>query len=96
MKDKILEQRKIIKVGCYRQKKFKGTEKEDCPHGFIEVNPLCKHCVWFQIMKMSGTGIVVDMEITEEDIPRIKEEYRKMEILSGAKTIDAESVKEDR
>ena len=95
MKDKILEQKKIIRVGCYKYAKYAYTdhpELGDCPYGFVEITPSCKHCIWFSVKKvvLNGKPIITDREITLHEAESLGLEYRK-----EVNVIDAESAQED-
>lgn len=57
MKDLIIEEKKILKLVCYKAIKFKGTPEEICPFGFVEIVETCKNCKWFTISTMTIKGM---------------------------------------
>ena len=51
---KFVEQRKVLRLTCYKSYKEKARIKEVCPFGQDELKETCKHCVWFKIVDESG------------------------------------------
>jgi hypothetical protein len=63
-----VEQKKILRLGCYKEQKFgpqpgdpldvraMKSAKAACDFGFQDITPLCKNCVWFQIIEVSVNG----------------------------------------
>lgn len=90
-REKFVEQKKILRLGCYKEQKF-GPEPNDpidvrarkalqaaCDFGFQEITPLCKNCVWFQIAEVSANGspCVSDRILERSDVAVLSIEYKQ-------------------
>lgn len=99
MKDKYVEQRKVLCLECYKFKKHLKSGQSSlgkCDFGFTEIGPLCKNCVWFTIKKVNygGGALITDREIDPGSIPQLARFYKTQEKINGAVPIKAED-KED-
>lgn len=89
-KSKLLEQRKVIMISCYREEKFAITpdvppemhevfrQKQICRFGFTEMQPVCQECKWFKISKVSDGSkvpMMTDREITADEVENLRVEY---------------------
>lgn len=99
MQPKIIEQRKIMKVSCYKWEKYrlKDAELAKCPWGYIEINPMCQNCIWFTVGKVSAEkrALVFDREIASEDIPQLVTDWKALEAVSKAAPVDPETKREE-
>lgn len=80
MQAKLIEQKRILKLQCYKFVKFGKTdpEKAKCPWGYEEINEMCKNCRWFDIapVRLDGNAIVTDREIIAAEVPALAESYQ--------------------
>lgn len=98
MKEKIIEQKRILKLRCYKWEKFYRVDerKAACPWGYTEINENCKNCRWFDIQKvgLNGAPIVTDREVTASEVPQLAREYAQfpqvIDVQSAEDAIKAE------
>lgn len=82
---KILEQRRILVLSCYKSKKESKPISECCPFTKTEINDGCKNCIWFKATDVTsqvkewmkekeieeGIPVVLDLkEIVHDNIPK--------------------------
>lgn len=50
---KFVEQRKIMRLVCYKSHKEGKPIKSVCPFGNSEIKEMCKNCMWFKVVDES-------------------------------------------
>ncbi len=95
IKEKLIEQRKVLKVSCYKYTKFIHSERPDlaeCDFGFEDINPLCKNCIWFSVKKVphDGKPLVADREVDDEEIEKLIPLYGDMNKVMNSKKASVE------
>lgn len=101
MKDKIIEQKRILKLRCYKWAKFHQSDsiRAACPWGYEEINEMCKNCRWFDIQKVTVNGevVVTDREISHLDVPLLAAEYKAFDkVIDVQAAEDAMKAEEDQ
>ncbi len=90
MREIFVEQRKVLRLACYREQKFavvpgdpldvqlRKRASQACDFGFEEITPLCKNCVWFQILDVvvDGKPIVNDSKIDRSSVSQLAASFR--------------------
>lgn len=108
-REKFIEQKKILRLGCYKEQKFapdprdpidvraRKAKQAECDFGFQEITPLCKNCVWFQIVEVSAMGrpAVTDKAVDRSDIATMVLEYKEQDTANPdfAKAVAMEKAK---
>lgn len=99
MKDKLIEQRKLLKVGCYKWHKFKDKDVEQakCPWGYVEIQPVCQNCIWFSIQKVSADKqvVVFDREIDLVEANRLVIQWEQEARVEKAAPVDPLTMREE-
>lgn len=65
-----IEQRKVLRLACYRAHKYGKKIAEVCPFKFTRIQPDCKNCVWFKILDETKT---IKALLKEEELDATKE-----------------------
>lgn len=90
---KMIEQRKIMRLVCYKSKKESKKIRDCCPFKKIEIEETCKNCVWFQVVDESrrikqwlhekeikpGEPVVIDLKPVEMDSPPQIDHFKRIE-----------------
>ena len=92
IKEKIIEQRKVLKVSCYKYHKYiysDTPELAECDFGFEDINHLCKNCIWFSVKKVphEGKPLVSDREIDGAEIEKLIPLYDSMNRLMNSRKV---------
>lgn len=103
MEAKFIEQKRVLKLQCYKWVKFSkiDLEKAACPWGYTEINEMCKNCRWFDIekVKVNGQPVVTDREIGSVEVPRLATNYQDfgkvIDVEGAEQAIAAEEQKEN-
>lgn len=77
--DIIIEQKKTIRLTCYKAVKFANDPdptKKDCPwepYGYKGIQEACKNCRWFTVTdeKHAGRPMIIDTEIGKVPIQTV-------------------------
>lgn len=90
---KIIEQRKILRLVCYKSAKESKPIKDVCPFEFIELKETCKNCIWFHVSDESkrikkwlkekeikkNEPVIIDLEPMQLDKPPSVDYFESIE-----------------